>query len=142
MDAEDARRRFAAARVARLATVGTDGAPHLVPLVFACDGDTVYSAVDHKRKRTTNLRRLANLRHEPRCTLLVDHYDEDWSRLWWVRADGTAVVLDAPPADHPGTSLLVARYPAYRERAPSGPLLVVTVRRWSGWLASPGDGAA
>ncbi|MFA9430545.1 TIGR03668 family PPOX class F420-dependent oxidoreductase [Egicoccus sp. AB-alg2] len=137
MEAEEARRRFAAARVARLATVAPDGMPHLVPVVHAVEGDRVHFVVDHKRKRTTRLRRLENLRHDPRCALLVDHYDEDWSRLWWVRADGSAEIVDAPAADHPGLSLLVQRYRAYRESVPPGPLVVVTVRRWSGWLASP-----
>jgi PPOX class probable F420-dependent enzyme len=79
---DEARRRFAAARVARLATADTAGQPHLVPFVFAVDGDTVYSAVDHKPKRTTALRRLANIAQNPAVALLVDHYDDgDWSGL-------------------------------------------------------------
>jgi PPOX class probable F420-dependent enzyme len=127
------RERFAGARVARLATVRPDGAPHLVPCVFALAGDTVYTAVDAKPKRTRRLQRLANVRVEPRCALLVDGYDEDWSRLWWVRADGVARVVDEPGPDHPGISLLVERFPQYREAPPVGPLLVVTVDRWTGW---------
>ena len=101
MEPADARRRFAAARFARLATVRPDGSPHIVPVVFAVDGDVVWTAVDDaKPKRSPRLQRLANLRAEPRCALLVDHEDDDWTRLWWVRADGVAEIVDA--ADHPG----------------------------------------
>jgi PPOX class probable F420-dependent enzyme len=130
------RRRFASSAVARLATVRPDGAPHVVPLVFALVESTVYSAVDAKPKRTSALQRLANVRVEPRCALLVDHYEDDWSRLWWVRADGTAAVVDQPPAAHPGLAALAERHPQYREQPPAGPLLVVTVQQWSGWSST------
>jgi PPOX class probable F420-dependent enzyme len=130
------RRRFASSAVARLATVRPDGAPHVVPLVFALVDGTVYSAVDAKPKRTSRLQRLANVRVEPRCALLVDHYEDDWSRLWWVRADGTAAVVDDPPAAHPGLAALAERHPQYREQPPAGPLLVVTVQQWSGWSST------
>ena len=124
--------RFAEARFARLATVRPDGSPHVVPVVFAVDGDVIYTAVDDaKPKRSPRLQRLANLRAEPRCALLVDHEDEDWSRLWWVRADGVAEVLEA--AGHPGLALLVARYAQYEVQPPPGPLVAVHVQRWSGW---------
>ena len=130
-----ARERFAAARVARLATAGRDG-PHVVPIVFAVAGDVVYHAVDHKPKRTTALKRLANLEADPRASLLADAYDEDWERLWWVRADGTARVLD--PGDdeaREAVRLLAERYEQYRSRPPGGPVVAVDVRRWSGWSA-------
>ena len=130
------RERFAAGRVARLATVRPDGAPHLVPVVFATSGDTVWLAVDAKPKRTTRLQRLTNLRHDPRCALLADHYEEDWSRLWWVRADGVATVVDEPGPDHPGVAALVERHPQYRVQPPAGPLVVVRVERWSGWSST------
>ena len=136
MDDVEARQRFAGARVARLATVRPDGSPHLVPCTFAVDGDVVYTVVDAKPKRHQRLQRLVNLRHDPRCALLVDRYDEDWSQLWWVRADGDATVLEEPPADHPGLARLADRYAPYREQPPGGPLLIVTVRRWSGWSAT------
>lgn len=130
--------RFAAARVARLATVDDTGAPHLVPVVFALAGDAVpgdviYSAVDGKPKRHRALRRLANVAHEPRVSLLADHYDEDWSALWWVRADGVARVRDASPA---GLAALTAKYPQYAAAPPAGPFLEITVRRWAAWSAS------
>ncbi|HYX97353.1 MAG TPA: TIGR03668 family PPOX class F420-dependent oxidoreductase [Geodermatophilus sp.] len=136
MQTAELRRRFASSAVARLATVRPDGAPHVVPLVFALVDSTVYSAVDAKPKRTSALQRLANVRVEPRCALLVDHYEDDWSRLWWVRADGTAAVVDQPPAAHPGLAALAERHPQYREQPPAGPLLVVTVQQWSGWSST------
>ncbi len=133
MQTAELRRRFGSSAVARLATVRPDGAPHLVPVVFALVDQTVYTAVDGKRKRTRQLQRLANVRDEPRCALLVDHYEDDWSQLWWVRADGTAVVVDDPSAAHPGVAALSARHPQYATEPPAGPLVVVSVERWSGW---------
>jgi PPOX class probable F420-dependent enzyme len=130
------RSRFASSAIARLATVRPDGAPHVVPVVFALVDATVYSAVDAKPKRTPRLQRLANVRADPRCALLVDHYEDDWSRLWWVRADGTAAIVDDPAAAHPGVRALADRHPQYREEPPAGPLLVVTVERWSGWSSA------
>ncbi len=138
MGPEEARSRFVAARVARLATADAAGRPHLVPVAFAVSGDTVYSAVDAKPKRTRALRRLANVRANPAVSLLVDHWDEDdWSRLWWVRADGRGRVLDADDAEaRRATELLRERYP--RQRA-AGEVLAVDVERWSGWAAG-GEG--
>jgi PPOX class probable F420-dependent enzyme len=137
VDADEARARFAAARVARLATVAPDGAPHLVPVVFAVVDDVVWSAVDDKPKSTRALRRLANIAAHPRVSLLADHYDDDWTRLWWVRADGRARVLDAAdPATRAGRDALVARYPQYAERPPGGPFVAVTVDAWRGWSAA------
>jgi len=137
VDTTEARRRFAGSPVARLATVRPDGAPHVVPVVFAVDGDVLFTVVDHKPKRTPRLQRLANLRREPRCALLADHYDSDWSRLWWVRADGEATVIDEPAPDHPGLAVLAERHAAYRRAPPGGALVVVTVTRWTGWSAAP-----
>jgi PPOX class probable F420-dependent enzyme len=136
METAELRRRFAASRVARLSTLRPDGGPHAVPIVFALVGDTVFSAVDAKPKRSTNLQRLTNVRADPRCALLVDHFEDDWSRLWWVRADGTAEVVDAPTVEHPGIQALVQRFPQYRDEPPSGALLVVVVQRWTGWAST------
>jgi len=132
-----ARDRFASVPVARLATVDAAGQPHLVPMVFALDGDTIYSAVDAKPKRSTALRRLANVTANPRVSVLADHYDDDWTALWWVRADGTArvVPVDAP-AGRRALGLLVARYRQYEKNPPIGPVLVVDVARWVQWTAS------
>lgn len=137
MTPDEARRRFAAARVARLATADGAGRPHLVPITFAVDGDVLLSAVDHKPKRTTALRRLANVAANSQVSVLVDHYDDaDWSRLWWVRADGVGRVLEpGEPAARRAVALLAGRYPAYGERPPAGPVLEIEVRRWSGWAA-------
>ena len=136
METAELRWRFASSPVARLSTVRPDGGPHVVPIVFALVGDTVFSAVDAKPKRSTDLQRLANVRAHPRCALLVDHYVDDWRRLWWVRADGVAEVVVGPPTEHPGIQALVQRFPQYRDQPPSGPLLVVTVQRWTGWAST------
>jgi PPOX class probable F420-dependent enzyme len=138
MTAAEARRRFEAARVARLATADASSVPHLVPTVFALDGDTIYSAVDAKPKRTTALRRLANVIENPRASLLVDHYDDaDWSALWWARADGLGRVAEAGDAQADrGLALLADRYAQYRTDPPAGPVLAIEVERWSGWSAA------
>jgi len=152
LTADEARRRFGTAAVARLATIGPDGRPHLVPVTFALDGDRIYTAVDAKPKTTANLRRLRNIDADPRVTLLADHYEDDWDRLWWARADGHAVILGwpAPPAGQPGRpagtdgrppdlagplALLAARYHQYRAGPPAGPLIRIQVERWTGWAA-------
>ena len=135
---DDLRLQFAAARVARLATVRPDGRPHLVPVVFVVlpggDGDVVWSAVDDKPKSTRALRRLANVEANPAVTLLVDHYEDDWARLWWVRADGSATVVEVggSGADE-ALDALAAKYPQYAAARPAGPLLRVEVTRWTGW---------
>lgn len=137
MTGEQARRRFAAATVAHLATADERGRPHLVPFVFVVRGETIYSAVDAKPKRTTSLRRLANVAANPHVSALVDHYSEDWDSLWWVRADGVARVLDgAQPEARDALGLLTARYHQYRHQAPGGPVLAIDVERWSSWSAS------
>jgi PPOX class probable F420-dependent enzyme len=136
VDEPELRRRFAASPVARLATVRRDGQPHIVPVVFVLADDLVFSAVDGKAKKSTRLQRLINVESEPRCSLLVDHYEDDWSRLWWVRADGLASVVE-PAAASQGMLALVERHPQYRQLAPPGPLLAVRVTRWTGWSANP-----
>jgi PPOX class probable F420-dependent enzyme len=132
---DEARTRFGSAAVARLATVGSDGAPHLVPVTFAVDGDRIVTAIDAKPKRDERLRRLENITANPRVAMLVDEYDDDWGRLWWARADGDARIL-GPGAelDHSLVQLR-ARYPQYAEVEIIGPVIAVDVRRWSGWSA-------
>ena len=120
------------ARVARLATVGPDGRPHVVPICFALDGDTLYTAVDEKPKSTRRLRRLANIEANPRVEVVVDHWDEDWSKLWWVRLAGEARIVEQ---DERGLELLLAKYRQYRDRPPAGPFIVVTIQRRSVWGA-------
>jgi PPOX class probable F420-dependent enzyme len=130
----EARERFAAAKVARLATADAAGRPHLVPIVFAVAGNRVYSVVDAKPKRTHALRRLANVRENPAVSLLVDHYDDaDWSALWWVRADGIARVLD--PAGREGQRAIALLRERHPQQHAVGSVLAVDVQRWSGWSA-------
>jgi len=121
------------ARVARLATVDPRGRPHVVPISFALDGDTLYTAVDEKPKRTRELQRLRNIRANPQVEVLIDHYEEDWSGLWWVRLRGTARIVD----DRRAMELLAAKYPQYRERIPAGPVIAVSIEERIEWTASP-----
>ena len=137
MSPERSRERLAAARHALLATADASGAPHLVPIVFALAGDTIYNAVDRKPKRTNELRRIANTRANPRVAVLVEHYSEDWDELWWVRAEGSArVIAAAPSTPSAALELLADRYERYRREPPPGPLLAIDVSRWRGWAAS------
>lgn len=125
-----------AARVARLATIDPGGRPHLVPIVFALAGDTLYSAVDSKRKRSRTLQRIENARVRPDVTVLVDHYEDEWRRLWWVRLRGHARVLDGGDEAICALGLLAEKYEQY-EKTPAGlPVLAVDVDQWRGWSAS------
>lgn len=133
MDELQARARFRDARVARLATADARGRPHLVPVTFDLDGDTVAFAVDHKPKRTTDLRRLRDIAANDRVCLLVDHYDDDWTRLWWVRADGRARVAGDGADRERALARLAERYPQYRDRPPRGPVVLIAVESWTGW---------
>jgi PPOX class probable F420-dependent enzyme len=132
-----ARRLLGSARVARLASTTEQGRPHLVPVTFALDGDRIYSAIDAKPKTTRRLQRLANIRADGRVAVLADRYEDDWDRLWWVRADGQAAVLDDRSRLAGPIGLLAARYPQYAGQPPAGPVIVITVQRWTGWSASP-----
>lgn len=133
-----ARLRLGAARVARLATVGEGGRPHLVPVTFALHGDRIFSAIDAKPKTTRDLQRLRDIRARPCVAVLADSYDEDWSRLWWVRADGRAAILADPGEMTAPIDLLARRYPQYRASPPAGPVISIMVERWTGWTASSG----
>ena len=133
---DDARQRLAGARVARLATVGGDGQPHLVPVTFAMDGDLIYTAVDYKPKKSANLRRLRNIRENPRVALLVDHYDENWDQLWWVRIDGWASVVDDEQALQYPLDVLAERYEQYRDSRPPGPVIFIQIDRWKAWSSA------
>jgi PPOX class probable F420-dependent enzyme len=132
------RDRVAASRVARLATTDPDGRPHLVPIVFALAGGTLYTAVDAKPKRSRTLRRIENARERPQVTVLVDRYDEDWSRLWWIRLRGRARVLEAGEEAERALALLVEKYEQYRDAPPTAPVLAIDVVEWRGWSAAPG----
>jgi PPOX class probable F420-dependent enzyme len=137
MTPPEARARFEDARVAVLSSIGPNRAPHLVPVVFALDGERIHLAVDTKPKHGGELARVANLRAEPRCALLVHGYQEDWDRLWWARADGRASIVAEGPALERTRTLLQDRYPQYRGATRViGPAIVIEVERWSGWSAA------
>ena len=129
------RRRVMDARVARLATVRPDGHPHIVPITFALNGETIVTAIDAKPKSTTSLQRLRNIEANPVVSIIIDHYDDDWSRLWWVRADGTARVVGSGTAHEQAISRLAGKYAPYRERPLRGPVIVIAVDRWTSWSA-------
>jgi PPOX class probable F420-dependent enzyme len=127
--------RLAAAPVARLATTDPDGRPNLVPIVFAIAGETLYSAVDRKPKRSQRLRRIENARARPDVTVLVDHYAEDWHSLWWIRLRGRARILDEGDERERAIALLREKYPQYRDEPPDGPVLAVDVSDVREWRA-------
>jgi PPOX class probable F420-dependent enzyme len=129
----DAVARFAQSPVARLATVGADGRPHLVPVVFAVHEQVIYTAVDAKPKTTQRLRRLTNIERNPQVSLIVDHYDQDWTQLWWVRADGEAAIHREGETMQAGRELLRTKYAQYQSVSLNGPVIAVDVRRWSSW---------
>ena len=133
MEVADMRRRLAESPVAHLATAGPDAMPHIVPITFATDHDTLYFAVDAKPKRTPNLKRLQNIAANPAVSVLVDSYEDDWTRLWWVRVDGTARIVEDAAESERAIDLLVKRYPQYRHTRPQGPVVAISMDRLSGW---------
>jgi PPOX class probable F420-dependent enzyme len=135
MDAARCRALLAEARVGRLATVRPDGRPHVVACCFALVGDRVWTAVDAKPKATTRLQRLANIRANPWASLLVDHYEEDWGALWWVRVDGPAAVVVADDEYDAALAALVGKYAQYAGAPPEGPVIALVAERVSGWAA-------
>jgi PPOX class probable F420-dependent enzyme len=136
MDTQEMRRRIGGARVARLATVGRDGRPHIVPITFATNEEALYFAVDRKPKRTTDLQRVRNIDANPEVSVLVDHYEDDWNKLWWVRIDGHAHPFREGDEFDKAIALLTERYPQYRTAPPGGPVVKMTIERMSGWSAS------
>ena len=134
LDPAEARDRFARSPVVRLATARGDGRPYLVPCTFAMDGsDRIVTGIDNKPKSSGELRRLRNISENPQVTLLADHYADDWPQLWWVRADGTAVVERSGDEHAAHWELLRAKYPQYDGQILDGPVIVVTVESWTGW---------
>ena len=131
------RRRLDEARVGRLATVRPDGTPHVVPFVFALDGDALYSSVDAKPKRTPELQRIRNIQANPAVEVVVDAYHEPWRGIWWVRLQGRAEVLEEGPERDQGIRLLIEKYPDYEEEPPEGAIVVVRIERWQGWEFRP-----
>jgi PPOX class probable F420-dependent enzyme len=143
MDERQMRAHLTNARVGRLATVTPMGLPHVVPICFTLHADEVFSVVDFKPKSTIELARLENIRANPATSLVVDHYDDEmWDRLWWVRVDGPARVIESGAEHTTAVQLLRAKYPQYSQRRPTGPVVAVTVQRWTGWSASNVSGRA
>jgi PPOX class probable F420-dependent enzyme len=137
LDPAEARARFVAAPVLRLATADGRGRPHLVPCTFVVDDvGRIAIGIDNKPKTSLQLRRIRNVEENPQVSLLADQYADDWTRLWWARADGTAII-ERGGADHDAHwRQLVAKYPQYHGEAPGGPVILVTVASWSGWAFS------
>jgi PPOX class probable F420-dependent enzyme len=137
MDEREMRAHITNARIGRLATVTPSGQPHVVPLCFTVNGDEIFSVVDFKPKSTIDLVRLENVRANPNASLIVDHYDDDrWDRLWWVRIDGPARVVESGAEYTTAIQLLRGKYPQYALRRPTGPVIALTARHWTGWSAS------
>lgn len=135
MQSELAHARVLTARVARLATIDADGGPHLVPIVFALAGATLYTAVDAKPKRSRRLRRIENARERPAVVVLVDRYHDDWTQLWWIRLRGRARVLDCGEEAERALRLLSGKYGQYRREQPGLPVLAIDIYEWYGWEA-------
>jgi PPOX class probable F420-dependent enzyme len=137
MTRDEAIARLREARVGRLATVRPDGTPHVVPFVFALvehgDDLRVYWAVDDKPKRRRDIQRLVNIRANPAVEFIVDGYDEDWTRLWWVRVRGRARVVDTDDERRSAAKALAARYAQYARTAQTGPAVAIDVETVSGW---------
>ena len=127
------RSRVSAARVGHLATTTTDGHPHVVPCCFALSGTVLYTAVDAKPKSSRRLQRVRNLEGSPAAALVVDHYEENWANLWWVRIDGTARILVSGSERDGAFELLAAKYAQYQHEPPPGPVIAIDIRMWRAW---------
>lgn len=141
MDREEAIRRLSAARVGRLATADRGSLPHVVPVVFAVAGETIYWAVDEKPKSSRELKRIRNIRANPNVELVVDHYAEDWAHLWWVRVSGHARVVGDEDEEERAIESLAEKYAQYRDDRPPGPVVAIDITRVTGWEGAPGGGA-
>ena len=132
---EEIKQRLSGARSATLGTTDGTGRAHLVPIVFAYRDDLVYTAIDAKPKTTLRLRRIRNIEINPQVSVLVDHYEDDWDRLWWIRLDGVARVLDDGPLRETALEVLAEKYPVYADQPPPGPAITITVERIRSWSA-------
>lgn len=129
--------RVAGAASGHLGTVRPDGAPHVVVVTFAVIAGDIVTAVDDKPKSTPRLQRLVNIESNPAVSFLVDHYEDDWSKLWWVRVDGRALIHHAGPAWSEAIDALVAKYRQYRDRPPRGPVVRLSVDGVTAWSSTP-----
>ena len=123
-----------AARVAHLATADASGQPLVIPICFAFNGKEFFSPIDEKPKRTTRLKRLRNIAENPKVSLIIDHYDEDWQRLAYVLIRGTAKILARGQRHRKGVRLLRRKYSQYRKMAiHERPMIVITPQRLTSW---------
>lgn len=135
LDEATARRRVRDSDVGFLATVDESEAPHLVPVVFAIESDLIWIAIDEKPKSSYDLKRMRNIMQNPKVALLAQHYESDWERLWWVRLDGEARILEKGPERRSAIQRLQAKYPQHQAQPPPGPVIEIKVKRWKGWAA-------
>jgi len=135
LEPAEARRRFAASPVLRLATADAGGRPHVVPCTFVVDGGgRVAIGIDNKPKSSpSGLRRLRNIAANPRVSMIVDHYADDWTQLWWARADGIGAIEESGPEHIVCWDLLRGKYPQYAGQSLDGPVIVVVIESWTGW---------
>lgn len=133
MSPEEARQRLRTAKVARLATITPRDRPHIVPCCFVLATEVIYSGIDGKPKSGPALQRVANLRSRSRFTLLVDHYEEDWSQLWWVRVDGRGRIVDHEHERQEAVRLLTEKYPQYHDVPIPGPVLALEIEAVTAW---------
>ena len=133
MTREEALERLRTARVARMATADASGRPHVVPIVFALDGQTLYSAVDNKPKKSKDLKRLENIRANPNVEVVADEYSEDWTALWWVRVAGHARLLESGAERDNALTLLTRKYEQYADFPPDGRVVAIDIGRVSSW---------
>lgn len=132
----EAHEKLERSRLGHLATVRADGRPHVVPIVYASIGDSLVTMVDHKPKTTQHLQRLENIESNPWVSVVVDEWSEDWEQLWWVRVDGQAFVHRDDDVWREARMAMVAKYAQYREKAPEGPAIVITIDRIVAWSGS------
>jgi PPOX class probable F420-dependent enzyme len=133
MEPDEMRRRVADARVGRIATVTPEGRPHVVPFVYVLRDETLYSSVDAKPKRSPDLRRIRNIRANPSVEAVMDHYEEPWDDIWWVRVSGRGEILESGDERGRALALLREKYPEYADSPPQGVVVAVRIERWRGW---------
>lgn len=137
MDRSDAWSRVRSARVGHMATVTLAHRPHVVPFVFVLvergSSRVAYWIVDRKPKRSSDLKRIRNIEATPIVEFVVDGYDEDWERLWWVRCAGTARVVDSDEERRSALQALEAKYPQYTTETPVGPVVAIEIETIHGW---------
>ncbi len=124
-------------RSGHLATARPDGRPHVVVITFALSRDEVVTAIDQKPKETQRLQRLINIEANPAVSLLIDHYEEDWDRLWWTRIDGRATIHQSGHKRDGAVAALIEKYPQYRQEPPTGPVISIAMESVTSWASTP-----